>query len=84
MCCILNAELKDSEPTDYPEDTTQNPNPKDFQEIMLNDVWEKAIGVSIMELPTDFYVNVCFISKNNYRVFTFIWHTLSPNFTSNQ
>ncbi|XP_009603353.1 uncharacterized protein [Nicotiana tomentosiformis] len=37
-------ELKDSEPTDYPEDTTQNPNPKDFQEIMLNDVWEKAIG----------------------------------------
>ncbi|MCE3217119.1 hypothetical protein HAX54_010440, partial [Datura stramonium] len=38
---INQQELKDSEPTDYPEDTMQNPNPKDFQEIMLNDVWEK-------------------------------------------
>ncbi|KAK4373423.1 hypothetical protein RND71_008807 [Anisodus tanguticus] len=36
-------ELKESEPTDYPEGTTQNRNPNDFQEIMLNDMWEKAI-----------------------------------------
>ncbi|KAM3339046.1 TIMELESS-interacting protein [Capsicum galapagoense] len=41
---INRQEFKDSEPTDYPEDVTQNPNPKDFQEIMLNDLWEKAIG----------------------------------------
>lgn len=39
---INQQEFKDSEPTDYPEDTMQNPNPKDFQEIMLNDMWEKA------------------------------------------
>ncbi|KAF3664434.1 putative pyruvate dehydrogenase E1 component subunit beta-3, chloroplastic-like [Capsicum annuum] len=38
------SKFKDSEPTDYPEDVTQNPNPKDFQAIMLNDLWEKAIG----------------------------------------
>jgi len=62
----LYAEFKDSEPTDYPEDTTQNPNPKDDQEIMLNDMWEKAIEVTIMKLPTDLYVSVCLISKNNY------------------
>ncbi|KAH0692292.1 hypothetical protein KY285_019389 [Solanum tuberosum] len=40
---INQHEFKDSEPTDYPEATTQNPNPKDDQEIMLNDMWEKAI-----------------------------------------
>lgn len=46
----------DSEPTDHPEDTMQNPDPnpdpKDDQEIMLNDMWEKAIEVTIMKFPT--------------------------------
>ncbi|XP_004236889.1 chromosome segregation in meiosis protein 3 [Solanum lycopersicum] len=40
---INQQEFKDSEPTDYPEDSMQNANPKDDQEIMLNDMWEKAI-----------------------------------------
>lgn len=44
---INQQEFMDSEPTDHPEDTMQNPDPnpdpKDDQEIMLNDMWEKAI-----------------------------------------
>lgn len=80
LCCILYAEFKDSEPTDYPEDVTQNPNPKDFQEIMLNDLWEKAIGVrKVMKFPTDFCVLICLISQSNCKCLLCLAWSITPS-----